>query len=61
VDILQDLGISRVRLLTNNPEKLEALENSPVEVVGREPLIISPKEENEAYLETKKKLMGHLF
>lgn len=61
IDILQDLGISQVRLLTNNPEKLSALESSPIEVVGREPLVISPKEENEAYLETKKKLMGHLF
>lgn len=61
VEILHDLGIRQIRLLTNNPLKIEALENAGIEVISREPLIIEPKAENAAYLRTKRELMGHLL
>ncbi len=61
VEILHDLGISSIRLLTNNPLKIEALENAGIEIASREPLVIEPKKENAAYLRTKRELMGHLL
>ena len=59
VQILRDLGVRRVRLLTNNPHKLVSLYG--LEVVGREPLQIPARERNRAYLETKRLKMGHLL
>lgn len=59
--ILQDLGIQQVELITNNPLKVEALRRSPIEVVGRIPIIIPPQAESRAYLQTKQDLMGHLL
>jgi len=59
--ILQDLGISAVELITNNPDKVEALRRSPIQVVDRIPLIIAPHADNRDYLQTKKDLMGHLL
>ena len=61
VEIMKDLGIRQIYLLTNNPQKMEAIENSEIEIVGRVPLIIEPKEENHSYLKTKRELMGHLL
>lgn len=61
VEILKDLGVHQIRLLTNNPLKIEAIEHSDISIVDREPLIIEPKAENAAYLRTKKELMGHLL
>lgn len=61
VFILQDLGISTVKLITNNPDKVEALRRSPVQVISRIPLVVQPHEENRGYLETKQELMGHLL
>lgn len=61
LDILEDLGIHEIDLLTNNPEKLEAFSNQRVRVRNRIPLIISPRKENEKYLKTKEVLMGHLL
>ncbi len=61
VEMLLALGVKKVHLLTNNPDKIEALENSPIEVVSRIPLVMEPKEENYKYLKTKEKEMGHLF
>lgn len=61
VEILHDLGIRKIRLLTNNPLKIEAFENSGIEIISREPLIFEPKKENAAYLRTKRELMGHLL
>ena len=61
IEILQDLGIKKIRLLTNNPSKLTAFEHSDVEVIERLPLEITPRKENRYYLETKKSLMGHLL
>ena len=59
--ILQDLGIREVELITNNPDKVEALRRSPVQVNGRIPLIIPPQEDSQNYLKTKQELMGHLL
>lgn len=61
VSILQDLGISEVQLITNNPDKVEALRRSPIKVLARMPLVIAPHEDNRDYLETKQNLMGHLL
>ena len=59
--ILQDLGVSEIRLLTNNPKKRSGLESSGIDVVSRVPLEISPTEENLRYLETKKTRLGHIL
>jgi len=60
-EMLFDLGVWRVRLLTNNPAKIEGLERNGVEVVERVPLGISPNPSNVGYLQTKREKMGHLF
>ncbi len=59
--ILQDLGITVVELITNNPDKVEALRRSPVQVNGRIPLVIPPQDDSRNYLKTKQELMGHLL
>jgi len=59
--ILQDLGIREVELITNNPDKVEALRRSPVRVVGRIPIVIPPQDYSRNYLKTKQDLMGHLL
>ncbi|GIX42044.1 MAG: riboflavin biosynthesis protein RibBA [Leptospiraceae bacterium] len=59
--ILRSLGLSTIRLLTNNPRKIVGLEGYGLKVVERVPLIIPPEEENKFYLETKKKKLGHLL
>jgi GTP cyclohydrolase II len=55
------LGVTRVRLLSNNPEKVAALERAGVEVVERVPCEVQPSEYAEEYLKTKKEKLGHLF
>jgi 3,4-dihydroxy 2-butanone 4-phosphate synthase/GTP cyclohydrolase II len=60
-EMLLDLGVRRVRLLTNNPAKVEGLERHGVEVVERVPLRISPNPSNLGYLRTKREKMGHLL
>ena len=57
--ILADLGIKQVRLMTNNPKKIVGLEGYGIQVVERVPIEICPKPENENYLFTKKAKMGH--
>ncbi len=57
--ILTDLGVRRVRLLTNNPAKRAGLERYGLEVVERVPLLTRPTAENVAYLRTKQQRMGH--
>ena len=61
VMILKDLNIQNVKLLTNNPNKIDSLKDSGIRVVERVPLIISSNPENESYLQAKKDLMGHLL
>jgi GTP cyclohydrolase II len=60
-EILKSLGISRVRLLSNNPEKVAALERGGIEVAERIPCEVAPTTHAEDYLKTKKDKMGHLF
>jgi GTP cyclohydrolase II len=59
--ILRHLGVHRVRLLSNNPEKIEALERAGVEVSERVPCVVPVIESTEEYLRTKKEKMGHLL
>ena len=59
--ILVDLGLHRVKLLTNNPKKVIGLEGYGLKVVETMPIVILPNPYNRAYLEAKKKKLGHLF
>ncbi len=59
--ILRHLGLDRVRLLTNNPEKVKGLEEYGITVAERVPLVIRPNKENEHYLRTKQSKLGHLL
>jgi 3,4-dihydroxy 2-butanone 4-phosphate synthase/GTP cyclohydrolase II len=60
-EILCDLGLNRVRLMSNNPEKIRALEGMGIEVVERVSLAIAPPVAALGYLRTKKEKMGHLL
>lgn len=60
IAILRAFGLSSVRLLTNNPDKIAALERGGIAVTGREPLWIGDNPHNHHYLETKQAAMGHL-
>ncbi|MDR2199300.1 MAG: bifunctional 3,4-dihydroxy-2-butanone-4-phosphate synthase/GTP cyclohydrolase II [Deltaproteobacteria bacterium] len=59
--VLRDLGVARMRLLTNNPAKMVALQGYGLEVVERVPLELPPRPENARYMETKCAKMGHLL
>ncbi|SDJ31852.1 bifunctional 3,4-dihydroxy-2-butanone-4-phosphate synthase/GTP cyclohydrolase II [Salimicrobium halophilum] len=59
--ILKDLGITRLKLLTNNPKKISGLGGYGLEVVDRVPIELPSREENARYMETKRSKMGHLF
>lgn len=58
-EILRDIGIPSVSLMTNNPAKIEGLSREGIQVAAREPVIIPPGPENRRYLETKMKRMNH--
>jgi GTP cyclohydrolase II len=60
-DILRYFKVRSVRLLSNNPEKIAALENAGIRVAERIPCIVTPHESAEGYLRTKKQKMGHLL
>jgi GTP cyclohydrolase II len=59
--ILRNLGIKQVRLLSNNPEKVQAVERAGVDVVERIPCLVEAVDSTQAYLRTKKDKMGHLI
>ncbi|MBL8026375.1 MAG: bifunctional 3,4-dihydroxy-2-butanone-4-phosphate synthase/GTP cyclohydrolase II [Fibrobacteres bacterium] len=59
--ILCDLGVKNVRLLTNNPKKIYGLEGYCIKIVERVPIIIPANKSNKCYLHTKGKKLGHLF
>jgi 3,4-dihydroxy 2-butanone 4-phosphate synthase/GTP cyclohydrolase II len=59
--ILKDLGITHIKLLTNNPLKISSLNNEGIDIIERVPLQIEPSEDNKRYLRTKKDLLGHLL
>jgi len=61
IDMLNDLGVNQVDLITNNPTKIKAIVDSNITMVSRIPLIIPSTAENEEYLQVKKELMGHLL
>jgi len=59
--ILRDLGLTTIRLLTNNPKKIVGLEGYGLKIIERIPLTVIPNENNKKYLDTKKEKMGHLL
>jgi GTP cyclohydrolase II len=59
--VLRHFGISRVRLMTNNPQKFDALESAGIRVVERVPIEIAPSDGTKKYLKTKKAKLGHLL
>lgn len=59
--VLKWFRVTEVRLLSNNPEKIAALENAGIRVVERAPIIVPPLETTAEYLKTKREKMGHLF
>ncbi|MCK7606758.1 bifunctional 3,4-dihydroxy-2-butanone-4-phosphate synthase/GTP cyclohydrolase II [Geobacillus stearothermophilus] len=59
--ILKDLGVTKMRLLTNNPRKIAGLKGHGLEVVERVPLQMPAKKENEKYLRTKYEKLGHML
>ncbi len=59
--ILKDLGLKKIRLMTNNPRKIIGLEGYDLEIVERVPLEVKPHEENKNYLKTKQKKLGHIL
>jgi GTP cyclohydrolase II len=61
VEILRHFGVTSVRLLSNNPDKIEALERAGIQVAERVPCIVEPSVTSEIYLRTKKEKMGHLL
>jgi GTP cyclohydrolase II len=60
-EVLRDMGVTEVRLITNNPEKVEALELAGIKVVERISAEVEPLESFERYLQTKHEKMGHIF
>lgn len=59
--MLNDLGVSSVTVLTNNPAKVDALRADGVAVTGRVPMDVIPNQHNRGYLDTKRERMGHLI
>jgi 3,4-dihydroxy 2-butanone 4-phosphate synthase/GTP cyclohydrolase II len=59
--ILMDLGLKKIRLMTNNPQKVIGLEGYGIRIVDRIPLVVEPNEFNKGYLTTKESKMGHLL
>jgi 3,4-dihydroxy 2-butanone 4-phosphate synthase/GTP cyclohydrolase II len=59
--ILADLGLCKIRLLTNNPRKIVGLEGYGLHIVERVPLEVPPNAKNLVYLQTKQEKMGHLL
>jgi 3,4-dihydroxy 2-butanone 4-phosphate synthase/GTP cyclohydrolase II len=59
--ILKDLGVKSIRLMTNNPKKIEGLKSYGIDVVEREHIEITPNENNKKYLKTKKEKLDHML
>jgi 3,4-dihydroxy 2-butanone 4-phosphate synthase / GTP cyclohydrolase II len=59
--MLADLGVRKMKLMTNNPTKIVGLEGYGLEVVEQVSIVIEPCATNERYLKTKRDKMGHLF
>ena len=61
IKILNDLNIDKIKLITNNPDKIDAIEKSNIDLVDRIPIIINAGKENQGYLDIKKEQMGHFL
>lgn len=61
LQILLDLGIRKLRIMTNNPRKIVGLEGYGIEIVGREPIEVGCCATNEEYMRTKQEKMGHML
>ena len=59
--IFEDLGIKKIKLITNNPKKIEYVEGIGIDIVKRVPAITVTNKHNEDYLQTKKDQMGHML
>jgi 3,4-dihydroxy 2-butanone 4-phosphate synthase/GTP cyclohydrolase II len=59
--ILVDLGLKTIRLLTNNPKKVVGLEGYGLEIVEQVPIKVKPNPHNKNYLKTKREKLGHLL
>lgn len=59
--ILVDIGVRKIRLMTNNPRKIVGLEGYGIEVVERVPIEVPPRDQNLRYLKTKKEKLGHIL
>ena len=59
--MLHQLGFATVRLMTNNPAKVEALERAGIRVAERVPLVIEPNRFNRRYMAAKAEKLGHMF
>ena len=59
LQILADIGLKKIRLLTNNPKKVVGLSSYGIEIVETVPINVEPNPINEAYLRTKKNKLGH--
>jgi 3,4-dihydroxy 2-butanone 4-phosphate synthase/GTP cyclohydrolase II len=59
--ILRDLGLTSIRIMTNNPRKLVGVDGYGLEIVERVPLLANPTDENKTYLDVKRDKLGHLF
>ena len=60
-EILSDLGVRKMRLMTNNPLKIKGLDGYGLEIVSREPIEMTCNEKNEFYMYTKYAKMGHML
>ena len=59
--ILRDLGLRKIKLLTNNPRKVAGIEGYGIKITETVPIEIAPSEHNRKYLRTKKKKLGHVL
>jgi 3,4-dihydroxy 2-butanone 4-phosphate synthase/GTP cyclohydrolase II len=59
--ILVDLGVRNIRLMTNNPKKIVGLEGYGINIVERVPIQVEPTAANRRYLQTKREKLGHLL